>query len=135
MEISQIPFVKLLEINDEKEHLFLEYKENILNHVETIHASAQFALAETQSGALLQELFPYLEGKVVPLLRDATIKYKKPAQKKIYASASVRDENLKKFQEFFEKKGRGSVEVNVVIKDIDDVVITVASFVWFITKI
>jgi len=135
MEVTQIPFVKLIEINDEKAHLSLEYKENILNHVETIHASAQFALAETQSGVFLQELFPNLEGKVIPLLRDATIKYKKPAQKKIYAFASVSDENLKKFQKLFEKKGRGSIEVDVIVKDIDNVVTAVASFVWFITKI
>jgi len=135
MEVTQIPFVKLIEINDEKAHLSLEYKENILNHVETIHASAQFALAETQSGVFLQELFPNLEGKVIPLLRDATIKYKKPAQKKIYAFISVSDENLKKFQKLFEKKGRGSIEVDVIVKDIDNVVTAVASFVWFITKI
>jgi len=135
MEVTQIAFVKFLGIKSEKENLSLEYKENILNHVQTIHASAQFSLAETQSGVFLQELFPHLEGKVVPLLRDATIKYKKPAQKKIYASASVSDESLKKFQELFEKKGRGSVEVDVVVQDIDNVVTAVASFVWFITKI
>jgi len=83
---------------------------------------------------LQQELFPDLEGKVIPLLRDATIKYKKPAQKKIYAFASVSNENLQKFQELFEKKGRGSVQVEVVVKDIDDVVTAVANFVWFVTK-
>jgi acyl-coenzyme A thioesterase PaaI-like protein len=135
MEVTQIPFVKLLDIKDDKKSFSLEYKENILNHVETIHASAQFALAETQSGVLLQEIFPHLEGKVIPLLRDATIKYKKPAQKKIYAFASVSDENLKKFQKLFEKKGRGSIEVDVVVKDIDNVVTAVASFVWFVTMI
>jgi acyl-coenzyme A thioesterase PaaI-like protein len=135
MEVTKIPFVKFLEIKSEKENLSLEYRENIFNHVQTIHASAQFALAETQSGVFLQELFPHLEGKVIPLLRDATIKYKKPAQKKIYAFASVSDANLKKFQELFEKKERGSIEVDVIIKDIDNVVTAVASFVWFITKI
>ena len=135
MEVTQIPFVKLLEIKDEKEHLSLAYKPEVLNHIQTIHASAQFTLAETQSGVFLQELFPHLEGKVIPLLRDATIKYKKPAQKKIYAFASVSDANLQKFQELFEKKGRGSIEVDVIVKDIDNVVTAVASFVWFITKI
>jgi len=133
MEVTQIPFVKLLEIKDENESLSLEYKRDILNHIQTIHASAQFTLAETQSGLFLQELFPHLEGKVVPLLRDATIKYKKPAQKKIYARASVSDENLQKFQELFEKKGRGSVQVDVLVKDIDDVVTAIASFIWFVT--
>lgn len=135
MQVKEIPFVKLLDIQQDDKTLFLECKENLFNHVQTIHASAQFTLAETQSGVLLQELFPHLEGKVIPLLRDATIKYKKPAQKKIYALASVSDENLQKFQDIFEKKGRGSVQVDVVVKDIEEVVTAVASFIWFVTML
>ena len=135
MQVQEIPFVKLLDIQQDNTTLFLEYKKNVLNHVQTIHASAQFTLAETQSGLYLQELFPHLEGKVVPLLRDSTIKYKRPAQKKIYALASISDENLQKFQEQFEKKGRGSVEVNVVVKDVEETVTAVATFVWFVASL
>jgi len=67
----------------------LEYKNDVLNHIKTIHASAQFTLAETASGACLQEIFPELKGKAVPILREAKIKYSKPASKKICTYANV----------------------------------------------
>ena len=119
-------------IKDEKNELSLEFKENVLNHIKTIHASAQFTLAETQSGIHLQKLFPELEGKVIPVLRDAQIKYKKPAQEKIIAFASADKDAINKFNTQIEKKGRGSLQINVEIKDINDVLTSQATFTWFV---
>lgn len=135
MRATDIAFVKLVGIEQERGGLFLEFKEDVQNHINTIHASAQFALAETQSGLHLQKLFPELEGTVVPILRDATVKYKKPALKKIVALADASDEEIKKFKEQFLKKGRGSIEISVEVKDIDGVLTSVAIFSWFIQKI
>ena len=132
MKATDIPFVNHIGIKDENNELSLEFKENVLNHVETIHASAQFTLAETQSGLHLQKLFPELEGKVLPVLRDAQIKYKKPAQEKIIAFSSADEEAIEKFKTQFEKKGRGSLQINVEIKDIDDVLTSQATFTWFV---
>ncbi|MCK4671138.1 MAG: DUF4442 domain-containing protein [Candidatus Aegiribacteria sp.] len=41
------------------------------NHLQTIHASAQFTLAETASGEMLRIELPELVGKVVPIFRDS----------------------------------------------------------------
>ena len=98
----------------------------------TIHASAQFTLVETQSGIHLQNLFPDLEGKVVPVLRDAQIQYKKPAVEKIIAFSHSDEEAVKKFKSQFDKKSRGSLQVDVEIKDINDVLTCQATFAWFI---
>ena len=106
-----------------------------MNHIKTIHASAQFTLAETQSGIHLQSLFPELEGKVIPVLRDAQIKYKKPAQEKIIAYASTDEEAVEKFKSQFEKKGRGSLQIEVKIKDINDVLTCQATFTWFVQSL
>lgn len=135
MNVTEIPFVKLLDIKQEAQTLSLAYKNDVLNHVNTIHASAQFTLAETDSGLYLQKLFPELEGKVIPLLRDATIKYKKPAQEKIIAYSNVDEENLIKFREQFAKKGRGSIGVSVQVKDINNTLTTLAHFTWFVQTI
>jgi len=135
MKVTDIPFVKHIGIDEENNELSLDFSENILNHIKTIHASAQFTLAETQSGMFLQSLFPEFEGKVIPVLRDAQIKYKKPAQEKIMAFASVDEENLKKFKLQFEKKGRASIQVEVKIKDINDVIICQAVFTWFVQRL
>lgn len=135
MNATQIPFVQLLGLNDDKNKLSLDLKDNVKNHINTIHAGAQFTLAETKSGLFLQELFPELEGKVLPILRDAQIKYKKPALEKIIAYASVKDESIEKFKIQFEKKGRGSIVIDVELKDINNVCTAQAVFSWFIQKV
>jgi len=135
MKATDIAFVKLVGIKQDEKDVSLEYKDDVLNHIESIHASAQFTLAETQSGLHLQKLFPELEGKVIPVLRDANVKYRKPALKKIVAFASVDEENLTKFKEHFSKKGRGLIEISVDVKDIDCVCTSSAVFSWFVQKI
>lgn len=102
--------------------------------METIHASAQFALAETASGDILQRLFPNLAGKVVPVLRESQIKFKKPAQKKIVAYPSVAAESGSKFEEQISKKGRALISVEVQVKDVDGLVTCMGKFNWFVQQ-
>jgi len=135
MQVTEIPFVKLVGIENDNSTLFLDIKEDVKNHIETIHASAQFTLAETQSGLYLQTLFPELEGKAVPILRDAQIKYKKPALEKISAYASCTSESIDKFKEQFDKKGRGSIQIGVEIRDVNGVVTSLGNFDWFVQSV
>ena len=132
LKATDIPFVKHIGIEEKSNELSLDFNKKVLNHINTIHASAQFTLAETQSGIHLQSLFPELEGKVIPVLRDAQIKYKKPAQEKIIASASADVEAVEKFKLQFDKKGRGLLQIEVKIQDINDVLTCQATFTWFV---
>ncbi len=132
IKATDIPFVSHVGIKDKNNELSLDFKENVLNHIKTIHASAQFTLAETQSGIYLQKLFPELEGKVLPVLRDAQIKYKKPAQEKIIAIASTDGEAVEKFKQQFERKGRGSLQIEVEVKDMNGVLTSQGTFTWFV---
>ena len=132
MNATDIPFVSHIGIKEQDNELSLDFKKDVLNHVKTIHASAQFTLAETQSGLYLLSFFPELEGKVIPLLREANIKYKKPALEKILAYASIENDVLEKFKTTLDKKGRGSLSVKVQIKDINDVLCSEGEFSWFI---
>ena len=113
----------------------MPFSNEIHNHLQTIHASAQFTLAETASGEILQTKFPELVGKVVPLLRDSQIKFKKPATKSITAFSSISNESLEKFNNQFSKKGRGSITVDVAIKDNDKTVTCVGIFNWFVQSL
>ena len=135
MKASDIPFAKYVGINEDNGTLSLDFKDNLLNHVKTIHASAQFTLAETDSGIYLQKLFPEFKGKVVPLLREAKIKYKKPALETITAHSSVSQEEIEKFKNIFDKKKRGTITVTVDIKDINQVITSQATFTWFVQAI
>ena len=135
MKASDIEFVKLVGIEQSEDSVSLAFKKNVLNHIESIHASAQFTLAETQSGLHLQKLFPELVGRVVPMLRESKIKYKKPALKSIVAFAKCSDEDIEKFQTLFAKKGRATLSVSVEVKDSDGVVTALSEFIWFVQKL
>ena len=136
MDVTKIPFVeKVGVVRQSGGRLELPFNDSIQNHLQTIHASAQFALAETASGEALQALFPELVGKVVPVLRESQIKYSRPAIKAISAYPTVTDEALSKFKEKFKKKGRSSILVHVEVKDSENTIICTAKFNWFVQSI
>ena len=60
MDVTKIPFVKKAGvIKSTKGVLELPFDETVQNHLQTIHASAQFALAETASGEILHVLLQH----------------------------------------------------------------------------
>ena len=136
MDVTQIPFAKHIGIERKEEcTLKLEPILTVQNHIQTIHASAQYALAETQSGLFLQMAFPELSDKVVGLLRGATVKYKNPAKTSIYAVASIVDRVKEKFLVSLIKKSRASVSVTVEVRDSNDVLTMLGEYNWFVQKL
>jgi acyl-coenzyme A thioesterase PaaI-like protein len=136
MEITDIPFVKKVGIEKNSNgELELGFDDSVQNHIQTIHASALFSLAEAASGEALQITFPELVGKVVPVVRDSQIKFKKPATKPITAYPDISVDAQEKFKEQFGKKGRSSIVVDVEIKDSDGVVVCFGSFSWFVQSV
>ena len=136
MNVIEIPFVDKvgIQINTNGE-LELPFYAGVQNHLQTIHASAQFALSETASGEILQRSFPDLAGKVIPVLRESQIKFKRPANRKIVAYPSVTAESLSKFDEQISKKGRALISVEVQVKDVDGIVTCTGTFKWFLQLI
>lgn len=136
MNVTEIPFVKKVGITrNDQDLLALPFSEQLQNHLQTLHASAQFTLAETASGEHLQNTFPELAGKVIPVLRDSHVKFKKPAVKSIAAYPTLSEQAIEKFNEQFLKKGRSTTAVQVEIKDGDNTVTCVSTFNWFVQRI
>ena len=136
MDVIQIPFAKHIGIERKEEGtLKLELAEVVKNHIQSIHASAQFALAETQSGLFLQEVFPEYVGKVVGVLRGSTVKYKASAMTNIYAEAILCDKNKEKFIVQLERKGRATIAIEVSVIDEEGMVTMQGVFTWFVQKL
>lgn len=136
MEITHIPFIEKVGIQKNSDGaLELSFDESVQNHLQTIHASALFALAEAASGEALQSNFPELVGKVAPVVRDSQIKFRRPATKPVTAVPSVSDEGVLRFKERFGKKGRSSIAVNVEVRDAEGVVVCAGIFNWFVQRI
>ena len=136
MDVTAIPFVATVGIRRmEDGSLTVPFTHATHNHLGTIHASAQFALAETASGDALQRLFPDLIGKVVPVLRDSTLKFKRPAMADLRAAAMISEEAVARFRDQFKNKGRASIAVNIVVSDAQGIVTCIGTFEWFVQSL
>lgn len=136
MDVTKIPFIEKIGITRNRDdRLALSSDISNHNHINTLHASAQFALAETASGEVLQNLFPELVGKVVPVLRDSQIKFKQPTVHSVSAIASVDDAAREKFIAQFERKRRATITVSVDVVDTEEVVTCSGVFNWFVQSL
>jgi len=131
-----VPFARHIGIQyDDAGRPEIAFSPHLQNHLGTMHASAQFALAETASGIYLEALFPELANKVFPVLREGKVKFRQPTETSIAARASVAEAAIAAFREQLTKKGRGTIEVSVEIKDTDDIVTCSCTFKWFVRQL
>lgn len=136
MDITDIPVINKVGVICSSDGLLeLPFNDSVLNHLQTIHASALFTLAEAASGEALQHHFPELVGKVIPVLRDSQIRFRKPATTDVTAHPTITDEISERFKQQLERKGRALVEVGVEIRDRDNGTICIGNFSWFIQRL
>ena len=130
-----LPFANYIGVKAKnKRELQLLPHKDVENHIGTVHAAAQFTLAETQSGLYMLSLFPEYADDIVPLLRSSNIKYKFPATTELVALASVTKEDKEKFERQFMKRDRAMLVVYVEVKDTNGIVTMLGDFGWFIQK-
>ena len=136
MELLKIiPFAQYLGIKPKnKNYLSLELKPEVHNHIGTLHAAAQFTLAETQSGLFLLSLFPDYAEEMMPLLRSSTLKYKHPATTELIAIATVDEESKKKFEKQYLKREKALLVINVELKNSQGLTTMVSEFGWYVQK-
>ena len=133
MDVLNIPFNRLigLEISDDPEYLMmLQAKRVYENHLQTVHASALFALAEASSGLCLLREFSELKN-VVPIVRNVEVKYKKPSQGMIRSKVSLTVDKATVL-ETLKTKHRALIPVQVSLFDANSVLIMQAAFEWFV---
>lgn len=136
MNLLNIPFVKRVGIErQDNQILTLGLSQDVFNHLDTICAGAQYTLAETSSANLLQILFPDLDGTTIPVIRETRIKFRKPAQSSIRATATAKEEDVVSFRTRFDSSGRGIIPVSVQIRDEEDQITCSGTYTWFIQQI
>jgi acyl-coenzyme A thioesterase PaaI-like protein len=136
MEITDIPYARTIGLQKSAtEILELPFDDNLQNHLQTVAASAQYSLAELASGDYMQQLFPDLVSKVLPVLRDSRFKFKSPARSRLSAFPSVSQKAIDKFLKHFEKKGRALISIEVTVKDEEGQVTSSGNFTWYVQKL
>ena len=104
------------------------------NHVATMHAAAQFALAEAASAVCLQREFPEFSDRVFAVVRGSQVKYRKAATSTLYAFARADDATRAHLASDLATRTRTSATVLVELKDADGNVAFAGSFDWFIAR-
>jgi acyl-CoA thioesterase FadM len=107
---------------------------HVHNHLGTIHAAAQFALAEAASGDFLQARFAALAPSCIGVVRRSEVTYRSPARGTIYAAASVDEQRLREFEDRLTARGRAFVTVGVAVRDATGAVTMSGEVEWFAQK-
>src|SRR5574340_502117 len=140
MDVTQIPFNRFLKIlkcePSDEGLLMLRESECYANHLNTVHASAQFALGEAASGEYLLERFKDIPDKelLIPVVRNAEVKFKKPGKGAIKASAKITEDLVNQAIASIEKKGRALIPVSVSISDSAGNITMTATYEWYVQK-
>jgi hypothetical protein len=138
MDITQVPFNKFVRITRQEGEpgflLQLGDSPDYQNHLGTVHASAQLALAEATSGECLMRKFPELGKSVLAVVRRLEAKFRNPLKGKIMSRARIPKENVEKMAEQLQTKGRGLISVEVEVVAADGAVGLIGTVEWFVQK-
>lgn len=84
--------VRLDEVGEGAAEAALGQREEVSNHLKTMHAGALFALGETASGAAMAGAFAPVIMQVRPVAANARIDYLRPARGEIRARARTEED-------------------------------------------
>lgn len=136
MDVTKLPFNEFIGLSlssDPNYLLMLDNRPEYRNHLDTVHASAQFALAEATSGKFLLGEFEALQG-IIPVVRKVEIKYKRPSTGKVFSKARFQGTDRKTILAALEEKKRVLLQVEVTLYDESGQLVMQAGFEWFVTK-
>jgi len=139
MHTTELPINQILGIHlarGDDAHL-LELKESIqlLNHVGTVHASGQFALAEACSGEFLLQHLGALPQKTNGVLRAAEVKFRKPARGILRATPSFAERGAEELADDLHRKGRAVTSIDVEVTDAHGVMTMRGRYDWFLQSV
>ena len=134
--ITELPFNRHVGIQraDSSAHVLqLPAGQQFLNHVGTVHASAQLALAEASSGEFLLRHFGPDSG-IVPVVRRVEAKFRKPANGQLTSTIKTANVALVQLQTELASTGRSFVNIAVDLHDESGQHTLEANFEWLVTS-
>jgi acyl-coenzyme A thioesterase PaaI-like protein len=136
LSVTELPFNCLLGIrqaSDSAHLLELPSGNQYLNHLGTVHAGAQLALAEASSGEFLLKHFASSDD-LFPVVRRVEAKFRKPANGSIVSTASAATEALARLDAELSSKSRSVISIALEIYDKLGAHTLSATFEWFIQR-
>ena len=135
--VTELPFnqfIGLQTVTEPPHVLRLPAGGHFLNHLGTVHASAQIALAEASGGEFLLRHLGSMNG-IVPVVRRLEAKFRKPANGAITSTVTTPPESLDQLRADLAAKGRALTSIAVEVHDESGAHTLTATVEWFITTI
>jgi acyl-coenzyme A thioesterase PaaI-like protein len=136
MKPTDLAFNQALGIKDAPagaEHLLeLPLAPLVQNHLGTMHAAAQFALAEAASAERLRRDYAAQAGAALAVVRGVTVKYRKAATGELLAYAQPDASTREHLARDLATRSRAIATVLVELKDRAGTLTFAGSFDWFI---
>lgn len=135
MDVSSLPFNDWLGVKVVDGNVCLTPTAHHLNHLQTIHASVLFAVAEASAGHLLSCKFPELEHTCSVVLRGSKTKYRKPAfdNATIVATPSIGADAASAFRSKLDQRDRAVIEIDASVSQ-NRIEVFCGSFSWFVSR-
>ena len=102
------------------------FRREVTNIIGTLHAGALFTLAETAAGLAAFQAIP--GGRPMVLLRSATVRYTRRAERDLVARGRVAADQAAPARAAFAADGRADVAIDVTIVDPDETVMFEGTF-------
>ncbi len=138
MDINEVPFNQFMGIRksqgDGSQLLELDDLPVYRNHLGTVHAGAQMALAEAASAEYLLRTFADADAGVLAVVRRVQAKFKNLVNGKVFARVDCSSEELARFSKALDAKGKALIGVTVDISDGAGVVAMTSVIEWFIQR-
>jgi acyl-coenzyme A thioesterase PaaI-like protein len=103
------------------------------NHVGTMYAGALFTLAELPGGVMFITSFD--SKRFYPIVRDMSIRFRRPAVTDVTVEVRVSDEFVQKVQAEAEANGKADYEWECELKDDNGVVVAIAKNIYQLRKL
>lgn len=134
--VGTVPITRLLGLRvaattPEQVELALPDDPRLLNHVQTVHAAAQFGLGENASAVMAIGAFPEFQRPDVLLLTSgATIRYVAPAKGPLRAVATLPATEQARVRQEFAASGRADFVVAVEVRANDGATTATMNVTW-----
>ncbi|MCP4320128.1 MAG: DUF4442 domain-containing protein [Hyphomicrobiales bacterium] len=136
--LASIPYLPphKIEVTEQGQHTVnahMPFRREVTNLFGTVHAGALYTLAETVAGVAANNLVP--ASQVIPLLRQAEVKFTRRAESGMTAKAMIEAPTANRAKSAYKRDKRADVAVNVTIEDTEGEVVFAGSFDYALREI
>ncbi|MCP4133976.1 MAG: DUF4442 domain-containing protein [bacterium] len=103
------------------------------NHLGIMYGGSLLTVAEMSGGAIFGVSFDYI--KYIPLVKEVSMKFKKPALSDVTLEVSVTAEKVEEMQKELDEKGKSNFTMEMELKDQNDQVVALVTGIYQVRDI